>query len=155
MINPLLKKAQQAFTLIELMVVVAIIGILASVAIPLYLNYTVKAKLTEAISLTSPALLAIGLACNDRTLGDTAIDNATFGLGEPASISGTYTQSVTASGAVASGVGTGKVIVVLKTIGAGINDGDAIIYSTVCHASGTKWNVTGSGANIATYLPKV
>jgi len=153
--NPLLKKAQLAFTLIELMVVVAIIGILASVAIPLYLSYTVKAKLTEAISLTSPALLAIGLACNDRSLGDTAIDNATFGLGEPTSISGTYTQSVTASGVVASGVSTGKVTVVLKTIGAGINDGDTIIYSTVCDASGIKWDVTGSGANIATYLPKV
>jgi type IV pilus assembly protein PilA len=141
--------------LIELMTVVAIIGILASVAIPVYLGYTEKAKLTEAVSLSSAARLAVGVACNDRILGLQAVDNASLGLSEPTSIAGSYTKSVTATGLVTEGVSSGKVTVVLKTIGAVINDGDTLVYNAVCDASGTHWSVTGSGSNIAIYLPKV
>jgi type IV pilus assembly protein PilA len=54
-----IKKAQQGFTLIELMIVVAIIGILASVAMPAYQQYTKKAKFSEVVLATSGAKLAI------------------------------------------------------------------------------------------------
>lgn len=47
--NPLLKKAQQGFTLIELMMVVTVIGVLASIAIPAYQGFMTKAKLSEAV----------------------------------------------------------------------------------------------------------
>ena len=153
--NLLLKQVQQGFTLIELMTVVAIIGILASVAIPVYLGYTEKAKLTEAVSLSSAARLAVGVACNDRILGLQAVDNASLGLSEPASIAGSYTKSVTATGLVTEGVSSGQVTVVLKTIGAGIIEGNTLVYNAFCDASGTHWSVTGTGSNIATYLPKV
>jgi len=55
----MMKKAQQGFTLIELMIVVAIIGILAAVAIPSYQNYTKKAKFTEIVLATSPIKQAV------------------------------------------------------------------------------------------------
>ena len=56
-----MKKVQQGFTLIELMIVVAIIGILAAVAMPMYQNYTLKAKFTEVVNMASPMKTGIEL----------------------------------------------------------------------------------------------
>ena len=52
-------RAQQGFTLIELMIVVAIIGILAAIALPAYQDYAARAQVTEAIAATSPVRLAV------------------------------------------------------------------------------------------------
>jgi type IV pilus assembly protein PilA len=54
-----MKKVQQGFTLIELMIVVAIIGILAAIAIPAYQDYTVRSKVSEGLNLAASAKTAV------------------------------------------------------------------------------------------------
>jgi type IV pilus assembly protein PilA len=58
----MIKKMQQGFTLIELMIVVAIIGILAAIAIPAYQDYTIRAKVTEGLNLADSAKTAVAEA---------------------------------------------------------------------------------------------
>lgn len=63
-------KAQKGFTLIELMIVVAIIGILAAVALPAYNNYTARARFAEVIQASTPAKTAIDICVQTGTPAD-------------------------------------------------------------------------------------
>jgi type IV pilus assembly protein PilA len=104
------KSKEAGFTLIELMIVVAIIAILAAIAIPLYLNYTARAQGTEALSLAGGFKPAVSEFYNTHGtfVGITADDagNKLLGMGNSASISGKYVASVKITPAgTASGVG--------------------------------------------------
>ncbi len=86
-------RKQQGFTLIELMIVVAIIGILAAIAIPAYQDYTIRAQVSEGLNLTGACKAAVTEFYQDT--GGFPADNATAGLAAANEITGKYTLSVT------------------------------------------------------------
>jgi type IV pilus assembly protein PilA len=96
--EPHMKNEQRGFTLIELMIVVAIIGILAAIAIPAYQDYTIRAQVSEGLSLSNAAKATVGEYYADRGLWPA--DNATAGLEAPLNIKGKYVKSVTVAGSV-------------------------------------------------------
>jgi type IV pilus assembly protein PilA len=91
-------KKQQGFTLIELMIVVAIIGILAAIAIPAYQDYTIRAQVAEGLNLAAGAKAAVSEFAMDR--GVYPADNGTAGLSDAADINGKYVESVTTADGV-------------------------------------------------------
>lgn len=84
--------AQKGFTLIELMIVVAIIGILAAIAIPAYQDYTIRAQVTEGVNLMAGAKAAVTETFNDT--GAFPATNAAAGLPTATSIRGSYVTQV-------------------------------------------------------------
>ena len=92
-----MRKFQQGFTLIELMIVVAIIGILAAIAIPAYLDYAVRAQVGHGVNLAAGAKVAVAEFYQDQ--GIYPGDNATAGLEAAASITEKYVTQVEVTGA--------------------------------------------------------
>ena len=121
-----MKKMQQGFTLIELMIVVAIIGILAAVALPAYQDYTARAKVSEVILAASACKTAISEA-SQTGLSSAPVANG-FGCGEntlAASAPSKYVESVQTSTA-------GVITVTARNITAGVNGATITLtpYST-------------------------
>ena len=97
-----MRKIQSGFTLIELMIVVAIIGILAAVAIPQYQNYVARTQMSEALSLASGSKVA--LAEYFQSKGVFPGGNTQAGIAAATDIKGKYVTSVTVSATAATAV---------------------------------------------------
>ena len=87
------RQLQQGFTLIELMIVVAIIGILAAVALPAYQDYTIRAQVTEGLNLASDLKASIGEVFADSGTG-AGIDSDSNGLPPETYKSGKYVTQI-------------------------------------------------------------
>lgn len=146
------QQAQKGFTLIELMIVVAIIGILAAVAIPAYSDYTAKAKVSEASSLAGPARLAIAQAFNEGTLTATLVQ-ADFGLPVATTIASKYVKSVTAVGTSAT---TGTVTVLMQGTNNALIDTKTVVFTVTCTAGAQCVNATDTTNSTVDpkFLPK-
>ena len=130
---------QKGFTLIELMITVAIIGVLASIAIPMYDKYILRTQMSEGFVITAPAKTSVALIC--QLEGRLPTDNADAGLPIPKNIFGDYSDNVV--------VEDGKVIVEFGKNAVADLHGEKITFTpSAC----SNWQCSGT-PGIAQYLP--
>ena len=138
-------KNQKGFTLIELMIVVAIIAILAAIAISQYQDYVIRSQVSEGSSLADGIKTAVAEFQNNygRFASGT---NASYGLSKAESIQGSYVISVGVT--AGTGAGGGQIVAHFSnTNGKKANakiSGETLVFSPVTHAGSIEWNCKSS-----------
>jgi type IV pilus assembly protein PilA len=132
-------KQQKGFTLIELMIVIAIIGILAAIAIPAYQDYTIRSKVSEGLNLAGAAKLAVA-ETYDSNGGFPVGNNQSYGLPLAASIAGNYVASV----GIPTG-GNGVITITYKGsgVGAGADSATIVMTPNTSSPGAMGWDCTG------------
>jgi len=145
-----MKTLQNGFTLIELMIVVAIIGILAAVAVPAYQDYIARAQVSEAVSLLGSGKTGLAEYFADKSEWPSAASEV---MGNT---SGKYTGAIAITGSITTGGGSLTLQATMKTaqINTAITGGTAMLFTT---DGGKTWNCQPGTPNglSSKYLPSV
>jgi len=153
------QSVQKGFTLIELMIVVAIIGILAALAIPAYSDYTIKAKISESASITGAMKAAVEIYFSENGSLPDITDTTITGFSTTAAAYDTLGVASNFQGKYASSVkldSSADITVVIHGFPTGNTlNGQTIIYSSDGTGANVQWTIDTTNSTVpAKYRPK-
>jgi type IV pilus assembly protein PilA len=142
-----MRSTKRGFTLIELMITVAIVGLLASLALPAYQDYTVRTKITEGLSLSASVKMAVAESYYSR--GVMPADNQAIDLPVPTQIASKYVASVSVTD------GTITIAYADKGIGGSPSmNGAKLTLTPVSNGGALKWEcAVGNQSELFKYVP--
>ena len=143
------KIVQKGFTLIELMIVVAIIGILAAIAIPAYQDYLIRSQVSEGLTMAAAAKASVAEFYANR--GDWPADNSAAGLGVASTIQGKYVTSIAVNdGGITVTYGNEANLANLASETVGLTPGASVNGDVIWRCGSPGSNPAGWGSDVGT-----